>query len=177
MKKTSVLSAERLFMQSADVRKTISLPSIILSAVIILAGIISLFLSSRLDDTSSALYMAMVTSAFVLFVVSVYRFLTASRHIVYVPTGSPIRKYFCYFESDELQRVAAALQSSDITALSRVAKKFGGNVRLDYFVSADSNFCAVQLFQYVPYTYEPVTQVIFFRNEDAKTLSAYLKRK
>ncbi|MCS2957445.1 hypothetical protein NXX53_10450 [Bacteroides salyersiae] len=38
---------------------------------------------------------------------------------------------------------------------------------MDYMVSQDGNFAAVQLLKYVPYAYEPASSVLHYTGEEA----------
>ena len=51
-----------------------------------------------------------------------------------------------------------------------------GNLRLDVMLSEDRKFAAVQLFQFVPYTYNPVTSVRYFTNGEAASIAAFLTK-
>ena len=43
-------------------------------------------------------------------------------------------------------------------------------------ISEDKKFAAVQLFQFVPYTYQPVTAVHYFTNDAAAAVAAFLTK-
>lgn len=43
-------------------------------------------------------------------------------------------------------------------------------------LSEDRKFAAVQLFQFVPYTYNPVTSVRYFTNGEAASIAAFLTK-
>jgi hypothetical protein len=47
---------------------------------------------------------------------------------------------------------------------------------MDVILSEDKKFAAVQLFQFVPYTYQPITSVHYFTNEDASAVVAFLSK-
>ena len=51
-----------------------------------------------------------------------------------------------------------------------------GNIRMDVILSEDKKFAAVQLFQFVPYTYQPVTAVHYFTNDAAAAVAAFLTK-
>jgi len=47
---------------------------------------------------------------------------------------------------------------------------------MDVMLSADKKFAAVQLFQFVPYTYQPITPVQYFTNEEASAVVVFLSK-
>ena len=51
-----------------------------------------------------------------------------------------------------------------------------GNIRMDVILSEDKKFAAVQLFQFVPYTYNPITSVQYFTNGEASAVAAFLSK-
>jgi len=42
-------------------------------------------------------------------------------------------------------------------------------------VSKDGKFAAVQLFRFVPYTYEPISDIYYYTDADAKAFQNYLE--
>lgn len=53
--------------------------------------------------------------------------------------------------------------------------KNDGGLRIDYMTSQDGRFVAVQLFQYVPYAYEPVSDIFYYTGDDAGAFVNCLK--
>ena len=58
----------------------------------------------------------------------------------------------------------------------QIKSEASGNIRMDVILSADKKFAAVQLFQFVPYTYQPITSVQYFTNEKASAIVAFLSK-
>ena len=54
---------------------------------------------------------------------------------------------------------------------SRMSYKEGGNGRLDYLASKDGCFVAIQLFQFVPYTYEAVSDKLYYTDDKAVAIA------
>jgi hypothetical protein len=71
----------------------------------------------------------------------------------------------------ELQNLQRMMEKNDFSASSRLAFKEGGNGRLDYMISKDGRFVAVQLLQFVPYTYEAVTGLFYYTDDDAISIA------
>lgn len=47
---------------------------------------------------------------------------------------------------------------------------------MDVMISQDNKFAAVQLYQFVPYTYTPVTSVRYYTGSDAVAVSTFLEK-
>jgi hypothetical protein len=87
--------------------------------------------------------------------------------MIYKPTGSEVRSDSLYMDSVELQSLKQMMAKNEFSTSSRLVFKEGGNGRLDYMVSKDGRFMAIQLLQFVPYTYEAVTGVYYYTDNDA----------
>ena len=70
-------------------------------------------------------------------------------------------------DTAELQELLRRLKKNDFSSSSRLAFKEGGNGRMDYMISNDGRFVGVQLYQFVPYTYEPISDKLYYRDDDA----------
>ena len=62
------------------------------------------------------------------------------------------------------------------SAGSNIKSEASGNIRMDVILSADKKFAAVQLFQFIPYTYQPITSVQYFTDEQASAVIAFLAK-
>ena len=95
--------------------------------------------------------------------------------MVYTPTGSVVSMGSYYSETDVLPLLQQLIENKNFDQATRVTFKPSGNGRLDYMVSKDGQFAAVQLFRFVPYTYEPVSEIFYYTDADAKAFQNYLE--
>ena len=58
---------------------------------------------------------------------------------------------------------------------TKITFKQNGNGRVDYVVSKDCQFMGVQLFHFVPYAYEPFSEIYYYTDADAKAFQNYLE--
>lgn len=96
-----------------------------------------------------------------------FRLFWRSKEWVYTPTGSVTKEASCYFDVCDLQVLDTLLESKTFFNAIDVKTKTSGNVRMDYMVSQDKKFAAVQLFRFVPYTYEAASSVFYLTGNDA----------
>ena len=68
------------------------------------------------------------------------------------------------------------VNSGSFSASSAIKSESSGNIRMDVILSEDKKFAAVQLFQFVPYNYQPITSVQYFINDDASAVVAFLTK-
>ena len=167
MKQTAQV-AETLFSAThPQLEKHISVKQILVSAFIALFGVMGIVLSLVMDKSDSTLCMAFLTIGILLLLFALYRFFTKSKEMIYKPTGSEVRSDSLYMDSVELQSLKQMMVKNEFSTSSRLVFKEGGNGRLDYMVSKDGRFVAIQLLQFVPYTYEAVTGVYYYTDNDA----------
>lgn len=147
--------------------KHVSVTQILVSSLIALAGIISIVFSVVLDESYSTLCMALLTIGVLLLLLAVYRFCWKSYETIYKLTGSPVRKGSLYMDTVELQRIQQMVEKKNFSDSLRSSFRGSGNGRLDYMISKDGRFVAIQLLHFVPYTYEPVTERCYYTDDDA----------
>ncbi len=146
--------------------------SVITSIGLILSGIAFYIFSTTIHDTTSSLYMFCAVSGFSLLFIGLLRLFVGGKETVYLPTKSPVKSYALYFESlsgDELVRL---IEQGRFDEIRTARRKESGPVRLDVQRSRDDCFIALQVMQYVPYTYENVSCVHCFEQERASEVAA-----
>ena len=167
---------EETLFSSAHIQldKYISVKQILLSSLVALCGVAGIVLALVLDNAGSTFCMAFFTIGIMLVLFALYRFFSKSHEMVYKPTGSEVRSGSLYMDSAELQRLQQMMIKNDFSGSTRLAFKEGGNGRLDYLASKDGRFVAAQLLQFVPYTYEAVTGVFYYTDDDAVGVARYI---
>lgn len=156
------------------VTKHTDLFSIFISLGMMVLGIASIGFSLTMDNISSTVSMLLLTIGSICLLVSLFRLFWRSQKHVYTQTGSPLVEGSCYWDSCDLQNLLKMLEDSDFRLNRGAVTRLSGNVRLDYILSKDHKFAAVQLFQFVPYVYEPVTQIYYYTNEVAADFARHL---
>ena len=74
----------------------------------------------------------------------------------------------------ELQRIQDMMKKKDFSDSFRSSLKGSGNGRMDYMISQDGRFVAIQLLCFVPYTYEPVTDRCYYTDDEAVAIAGCL---
>lgn len=175
MKQTKLVGASLLSAEHPHIAKHTSLQSILLSIAIALVGIVFIYFSLDHDQKSSTLSMTLLTVGAILILVSLYRFFWKSAEMVYTLTGSVVSMGSYYSDTDVLPLLQQLIENKNFDQAARVTFKSSGNGRLDYMISKDGKFAAVQLFRFVPYTYEPVSEIFYYTDADAKAFQNYLE--
>lgn len=64
-----------------------------------------------------------------------------------------------------LEPLKGMIESGNFSNNINIEKGTGGNLRLDVLMSADKKFAAVRLLQFIPYSYIPVIDMQYLRND------------
>lgn len=159
-----------------DIAKRTNVGSMFISLAMLAIGFIAFFSAFQMDDSSSSISMFLMVLGTALLLMGVFRIFWKSKEMVYVPTGSATKELSCFYDSKYAGELSELLKSGKFVNDNVIKSVHSGNVRLDILLSQDSKFAAVQLFQFVPYTYDPVTPVYYFVGEQASSLAAYLQK-
>jgi len=174
MTKSFNVEATLLSAVHPHISKHTNVLSILLSLVVVLAGIVSIVLSFNVGKSSSTWSMALLTLGIILILVALYRAFWKSTEIVYIPTGSTINEGSYFVDSADLTALRNVMTDKSF-GQSDISFKQGGNGRIDYMASKDGKFMAVQLFQFVPYTYEPASEIYYYVDADAQAFRHFLE--
>ena len=159
---TQAIDATIFASSHPDIAKRTSVSGLIFSCIMLLAGVIAFVSTFEMEDRSSTISMGLMVLGTALFLIGVFRLFWKSKEIVYLPTGSV--------------ELTDMVKSGDFSMQSTAKGGTSGNLRLDVMLSEDRKFAAVQLFQFVPYTYNPVTSVRYFTNGEAASIAAFLTK-
>lgn len=175
MKKQNNRVPDTLFSASyPHLHKHTSVYQILLTSIIALGGIIAIVFALQSDESDSTLCMSMLTLGVLLLLFSIYRFSWKCTETVYQPTGSVVQRGTLYMDTVELQRVQDMIEKNDFSDSFHSSFKGSGNGRMDYMISQDGRFCAIQLLCFVPYTYEPVTDRCYYADDEAISIARCL---
>lgn len=148
--------------------------SLLVSFFIALFGIAVLLVAVNMNKSSDTLSMSLLVVGVGMILLALYRFLWKSRRVVYTSTGSPVTEGSCYMDSEDLSEIGRIIETKTFSLSSRRAFKQNGNGRLDYLISKDRRFAAVQLFRFIPYTYEPASTIHYYHDEEAVAFARYI---
>jgi hypothetical protein len=129
-----------------------------------------------LPDPSSAGAMLMLLLGIGCFFFGLVRLFQKFKHAVYLPTGGVLKSHQLYFDLKELSQLQTLAADKKLCAEAPVKSTHSGNVRMDVTLSSDGKFAAVQLHQFVPYVYKPVSNAYYYEGHEAAAVSAFVQR-
>ena len=173
---TQAIDATIFASSHPDIAKRTSISGLLISCVMLLIGILSFASTFELEDKSSTVSMALMVFGTGLFLLGIFRLFWKSKEVVYVPTGSIAKERSIFFDLKHMDKLTDLVNSGSFSADSKIKSEASGNIRMDVILSADKKFAAVQLFQFIPYTYQPITSVQYFTDEQASAVIAFLTK-
>jgi len=158
------------------IAKRTNFSRLIFSIIVFLVGFTLLVYGFRMEESVSLTKIGLGVIGFSMIAYSLYRFWNRFDETIYVPTGSITKERSFYFDLKHLDDLHGCVDTGDFSRLSGVRADVNGNIRMDLMVSRDRKFVAVQLFQFVPYVYQPITTVYYYTNGEADSIIRYLDK-
>lgn len=146
-----------------EIVKVFDSKSLIITAVIAVAGIVSLVLS-------------WFGIASILLIIAVLLFFLKSKANVYKPSGSFVKTESFYLDKEELPFLQTLLEGKEQEEPRVIKFTSTGSARIDYIFSADKQFAAFQLFEFIPHKYEEYSKMISFTGTQAKKMISYIDK-
>ena len=164
---TQTIDATIFASSHPDIVKRTSLSGVIFSGLILLVGVLAFVSTFEMEDRSIGSGM---------FLIGIFRLFWKSKEVVYLPTGSVAKEQSIFFDLKYMDQLKEMVKSGMFPVDTMLKSESSGNIRMDVILSEDKKFAAVQLFQFVPYTYNPITSVQYFTNGEASAVAAFLSK-
>ena len=177
MATTQAIDATIFASSHPDIAKRTSFSGVLISSIMLVVGVIAFASTFGLEDKSSTVSMALMVLGTGLFLMGIFRLFWKSKEVVYLPTGSVAKEHSVFFDLKHMDSLVNIVNSGSFSADSAIKSESNGNIRMDIILSEDKKFVAVQLFQFVPYNYQPITSVQYYTNESASAVVAFLSKR
>ena len=173
---TQTIDATLFASSHPDIVKRTSVSGLIFSVAMLLVGVFIFASIFEMSDKSSTLSMALMVLGTAFVLLGVFRLFWKSKEVVYLPTGSVTKERSVFFDLKYLGKLTDMIENEQLNGETEIKSSGSGNVRMDVMISQDNKFAAVQLYQFVPYTYTPVTSVRYYTGSDAVAVSTFLEK-
>lgn len=103
-----------------------------------------------------------------------------STKAIYTPSNSPVKASVLEYSPTEGERVERLLglpldkMAAEIEQKGKPQTGTNGNFRLEVCLSDDHQFCAVQLFRFIDFSYRPVFEPHFYEGTNADFITKLL---
>ncbi len=176
MESKKIAEEETLFTSShPEIEKRLIVKTALLSSVYAEAGLVILIMALVLGKEYQTWSMLGLVVGVLLVAVGCYRVFCCSRREVYLPTGSLVRQKVLFFDLKHEAALRHCVETGDFNLAEPVESVSNGCVKLEALCSDDGQFVGVQLFEFVPYAYSPVSPVRYYKDEQAIAFSKFVK--
>ncbi len=92
-----------------------------------------------------------------------------------VSSTPKLKRRQVYFNASNKQFICDALENKHFSDLSKITvSDYGALMKIN--ASRDKNYISIQLFDYIPYQYEPGSKLYEFLGDDARNICEILKK-
>lgn len=173
---TQSLDATLFASSHPDIIKRTNISVLIQAIALLLIGLLLFISMFELKDRSSVASMLLLVGGTAFMLLGVFRLFWKMKEAAYLPTGSSVKERSLFFDLKHLVEFTEILEQHKFANEAGFKCEGNGNLRMDIFASRDNQFVAVQLFQFVPYTYTPVTAIFYFTGTEAIEMANFLQR-
>lgn len=159
---------ETLISDTDKLGKVVDIKSLLAALLLVAAGVAAFFFIGHDSFPASADMLILLVGAALVVLGAVHAARKFSK-VVYLPTRSDVAVAQFSMDAMSKKRVLESLENGTLTA-DCVVLRHGGSLRLDVLRSKDGSFNAVQVFEFVPYTYSPLTEVFYLDGKSAEEL-------
>lgn len=146
--------------------------------ILLFLGLVMVIISAQAKIVET-LAMLMLTVGVVLTLVGVASVLVScgkdAGYYVFQPTGSRMKIYRRYINSGDKRLCAECIASGKMEALAHVRKEVSSGSLLRVLLSKDGACAVMQMEEYIPHDFVPVTPVLVINNEDVSKVRTFLK--
>lgn len=137
--------------------------SVVLSLVLLVLGIAIIVVSAIIPALESGfMHSLLIFIGGVAAIIGLLLLLSAAftKQYYYLPENSRLHKKIEYFDLTEESAIKRALENKEIESLDNYHKSTAPTLQVVLYKTGKGTVIAAQLQKYVPYTYQPVTDII-----------------
>ena len=123
----------------------------------LLIAVVLFVIYSQQPDKDSTLCLVQLALVAIFAVLAIYKFFSRSSKLIYIPTGSPVKKQSYSFNVALQPDVLRCLEEGNTARLKALKSDDAGGLLVEFLESEDHLFLAARLFKYEPHGYEAKT--------------------
>lgn len=174
MAKTKI-SPTLLCGEENNISKKICIKKIVLALVLMFAGAALFFIINLFDmPSNSAGFFACGCIGLLLIIWGGTKLCCDTKHLAY--HNSTLSGHVVYLTNGTTRDAMHAIEQQDWEALAKLVTPTESGTKIELVVSADRQFARCQVLTYVPYQFEPVSDVLFLTPAGAEALLKLTKR-
>lgn len=151
-------------------------PNKIVPVVILIIGIVALLCGIIGFISSKAANITMIILGIVVIIFGIVQLVNASKeHFMHQSSGKKIKKHRIFLTQEGMQKIDRFITEKENHSLKNIQKEMNANKLLVVMSTDDASFLLAQLFEYIPYVYEPTSLVYHLTENKAKMLLDFCK--
>lgn len=156
--------------------KKIAPMNVVKYGILLCVGVSILILSGSVDRNIEWLPAILMTLGIIVAGFAVAKLILATHKSVYSATGSTIKAFQLNFPTSQRSQLMTVLESKNAKVLETLETQADYGLQLSVDYSADNRYLSLQLYEYVPHKYEPISTVYHFLDSDAEAMLKSLLR-
>lgn len=141
----------------------------------IVAAVVCAIAGKSFEDPNSSLPAFFFTVSALLLLAGIVKVFVGRTCYTFKPTKSRLQPFTLYFDVHESVALQNCVEMKRFDGLNRLKREKDTGIKLEAMVTGDGTFAALQISEYVPYTYEAITPVRCYYGDDARTLFSYFR--
>lgn len=141
----------------------------LVAIALIIVAVILVVVGMGSEDPNASWPSFLFTVAAMLFLGGIVKLFVSRSCWIFRPTNSKLKEMTLYFDVHESDALQTCIEMKRFEDFKQMKRKKDSGVRMEAMVSDDQRFAAVQIAEYVPYSYEAVTPVVCYYGEDARS--------
>jgi hypothetical protein len=167
----NLLSIEEVFDHSGNNLVYKTKPSVLLSALLIIAGILFIALNGQITKSPESILPALFITMGILILVwgTIYTFFSKTKYKL-TQNQKNISFSEIFFDIKERERLLGIMNRGDVRELEKLNPAVIDTLKLRIASTSDGNFCYTQVVTYVPYEFVNLNEAHSHSQEEANIL-------
>lgn len=150
-------------------------PNCALPILLIVAGVV-LAVLGIVGIASGTVNTILIVLGIIIAIIAIPLLVNSSKeHYIYKPTGKKFKKYTVFLSENDFHKVADSLREQNFNFLKNIQKEMNAKAMLTVMAPEDGSIALAQLFEYIPYNYEPRSPVYTIKGNNAKLILDFCK--
>lgn len=159
------------FKANTDITVKKGLSSAGIAAIII--AIVAFVIAAWVNDPQSSLKLFCYVAGSIAACYGIIKLCVGNKKTVCVATGKTLKKHDIIFKSSEISRLQKYMEEGEFEAIAKLERAEGNQAgaRLRILLTDDYSFAVAQIFEFIPFNYEPVSAEVSYTGNQAEALA------
>lgn len=159
------------FKANTDITVKKGLSSAGIAAIII--AIVAFVIAAWVNDPQSSLKLFCYVAGSIAACYGIIKLCVGNKKTVCVATGKTLKKHDIIFKSSEISRLQKYMEEGEFEAIAKLERAEGNQAgaRLRILLTDDHSFAVAQIFEFIPFNYEPVSAEVSYTGNQAEALA------